>query len=555
MDRGGRIDMHRLWKSLALSLIVFVPAARSQDATLRSPVSIGRPVVQMGRPVVPADSQQTLQPVVDPRLQPASFSAAPDPRAAVYSTPPEGGNVPMFTWRAADDELAPRPKPVPAPAPTPCPGNPGRVSSGSLVPQPNTGCAPPRCNPCTCADTCCGLGCLRLWGSNILDTCKTWYDSGDLCLDPDGCYPGNCFYARGEYLLWWTKGSPTPPLITQGTVAQGMVAQGALIPGTTVIFGGSDIAADLRQGGRFTAGYWFTDDHLIGIEGRFFFLGDLNSPFLATSNGNPPLARPVDLLGTPGRELIAGNQLTNGVVSSLAGSVAVGTTSSFWGAEANLRTNLMCGCNYFVDIIAGFRTMGLDEALSVNESLMVINTTPNVPGANGTSFFINDTFATKNRFYGGQLGTEAELRWGRWTLGADVKLGLGVTEQTANINGFTTTIPGPGGIGGGTNVGGLLTRPGVAGNIGHHFRDQFSVVPEVGLNLGYQLTKHVRVFVGYNFLYWTNVARPGGQIDLTVDPSQAFGQNNPNGANRPTFNFHNSEFWAQGVNLGMEIRW
>ena len=37
------------------------------------------------------------------------------------------------------------------------------------------------------------------------------------------------------------------------------------------------------------------------------------------------------------------------------------------------------------------------------------------------------------------------------------------------------------------------------------------------MTLGYQLTETVRLYAGYNFLYWTNVARPGAQIDRNLD--------------------------------------
>ena len=57
-------------------------------------------------------------------------------------------------------------------------------------------------------------------------------------------------------------------------------------------------------------------------------------------------------------------------------------------------------------------------------------------------------------------------------------------------------------------------------NIGHHTRNVFSVVPEIGFNVGYQVTEHVRLFAGCNFLYWTQrrspriANRPDGQPQL-----------------------------------------
>src|SRR5262249_23740520 len=69
-------------------------------------------------------------------------------------------------------------------------------------------------------------------------------------------------------------------------------------------------------------------------------------------------------------------------------------------------------------------------------------------------------------------------------------------------------------------AGGLLTGP---GNIGSSTTGRFSVVPEVGMNLGYYVTDWMRLSVGYNFLYWSGVARPGEQIDRRVNLNNAFG--------------------------------
>src|SRR4029453_13105386 len=58
-------------------------------------------------------------------------------------------------------------------------------------------------------------------------------------------------------------------------------------------------------------------------------------------------------------------------------------------------------------------------------------------------------------------------------------------------------------------------------NIGSHKRTVFAVVPEVGLTLGFQLTRWASVFAGYSFLYTNNVARPGNQIDRSINPTQS----------------------------------
>src|SRR5262249_61747030 len=98
---------------------------------------------------------------------------------------------------------------------------------------------------------------------------------------------------------------------------------------------------------------------------------------------------------------------------------------------------------------------------------------------------------------------------------------------------------------------GLLALPTNSGRFG---RDQFSVVPETGVNLSYQLCPNLRIFMGYTFLYWNNVARPGGQIDTVLNTTQQSG-GTLTGPARPAFAFHNSDFWAHGLNFGLELRY
>ncbi|MGL4421020.1 MAG: BBP7 family outer membrane beta-barrel protein, partial [Gemmataceae bacterium] len=105
-------------------------------------------------------------------------------------------------------------------------------------------------------------------------------------------------------------------------------------------------------------------------------------------------------------------------------------------------------------------------------------------------------------------------------------------------------------------------------NIGNFSRDRFAVLPELGLNIGYHITPHCRIFVGYNFLYLSNVLRPADQIDTGLDVTripfftQASGSNVGNITNaqrlsnvRPVVPFRESDFFAQGVNVGLQFTW
>ncbi|OWK43207.1 hypothetical protein FRUB_02806 [Fimbriiglobus ruber] len=73
------------------------------------------------------------------------------------------------------------------------------------------------------------------------------------------------------------------------------------------------------------------------------------------------------------------------------------------------------------------------------------------------------------------------------------------------------------------------------------------------MNLGYQVTDHIRLIAGYSFLYLNSVARPGNQIDPVIDTQQippATGT-----GTRPAGGVRTSDFWVQGINLGMQLRY
>jgi hypothetical protein len=233
-------------------------------------------------------------------------------------------------------------------------------------------------------------------------------------------------------------------------------------------------------------------------------------------------------------EIVAGN-----VGIPLNGMVNVRHTSSLWGYEINLKRNLCNTESCTLDGFVGYRQLGLDETLSITENLVFPG---NIP------FNIQDRFSTTNRFYGAQIGVSGEVwLWERVSLTGFTKVGLGYTNARITIDGSSTSPILPGG----TGPGGLLTGP---GNIGHTTRDSFSVVPEVGGTLGYYVTDWMRLSVGYNFLYWNGVARPGEQIDRRVNLLNAFGSGTQIPPLVPQSLNKTSGFWAHGLTLGLEFR-
>ena len=72
--------------------------------------------------------------------------------------------------------------------------------------------------------------------------------------------------------------------------------------------------------------------------------------------------------------------------------------------------------------------------------------------------------------------------------------------------------------------------------------------------LGYDLTCRLKATVGWSFLYWSSVMRPGDQIDTNVNPSQ-LPPGTLSGIPSPQFKPVMTDFWAQGLSIGLDYRY
>jgi hypothetical protein len=367
-----------------------------------------------------------------------------------------------------------------------------------------------------------------------------------------------CFPAHGwvhaEYLLWYQDGMRIPELVTTSNTGTARAAAGVLgLPTTSVLYGGDSILDDDRSGFRIRFGWWLSSLPGWGLEGEYTGLGSDTESFFRQSTGSPILARPFFnvLDGSEDAELVA----FPGVIG---GSIAVDATSQFDGAAFRFRKQLCCstGCGYSdlccqtvptssrLDGTIGYRYWQLEESLRVREQLQ--SQTTNEPG----SFDIIDQFETRNQFNGTEVGFLWQGRRGWWSLDALMRLGIGNVHQTVTIDGSSrivdnTTITEH-------ETGFLAQRT----NIGTYDRDKFTMVPELGVTLGYQMTRRLRATAGYSLIYWGNVVRPGDQVDLDVNPNLLPPEIDPfTGPLRPQFEFVETDYWVQGLSFGGEFRW
>jgi hypothetical protein len=370
--------------------------------------------------------------------------------------------------------------------------------------------------------------------------------------------PARLAWVTPEYLLWKTSGARVPALATsspQRTPAANSGVPGE--PGTSILFGNQTMLNGFRSGIRVRAGFWFDDTETLGIDGTFLFLGQAGQKLVANSTGSPGLSRPFfDVVnGVPSAEPIALGTVANGTFNSaLAGNLFAKVATNTWGGDISFRRFLYENDSFRIDGLLGYRYQRLSDSIAT-VSNSTVNDDVNEPFIlpNGSTLAITDGFNTTNNFNGGLLGISGSWQYGRWFVNANAKIALGATNHIVNING-STTITSPGLIPA-TLTGGLLALP---TNIGTYTSSAFSVIPEFGLNVGYQLTTNLRLFGGYSFMYWSDVVRAGDQIDTSLNTSQiprAVPPSPVSGTPRPAFIMHDTGFFAQGANIGMELRW
>lgn len=396
------------------------------------------------------------------------------------------------------------------------------------------------------------------------------------CLDEPLCGSTGRAYAEVDYLYWWTKGHRLPALVTTGTAGTLLTTATLGRTDTVILFGNKEVDDDGRSGGRFTAGWWVNAERTVGLEATLLILDPASTDFNTSStDASRVLARPFinrDLITgglQPNLNVAIENSLPVSLPGLFGGSATASTRNEFWGAELNGRINLGGNSSWRADLLVGFRYLNVEDNLNVTS---VSNTLAGVPisslailangtrttafaapvGAGQPTLTIVDSFLTRNEYFAGQLGTNIEVHRGRLFATFTGKIALGVMRQNVAINGSTAlnTADGRAPI---VATGGLLAQ---STNIGNRTNDEFGIVPEAGVNVGYQVNDHLRVHIGYTIVYFrSDVVRPGTQIDRTINPTLVPALSNGlNGTEgRPQFGFRDVDFWAQGLNAGIQI--
>lgn len=355
--------------------------------------------------------------------------------------------------------------------------------------------------------------------------------------------PPEQFHISMDYLYWFYAKQPVPITVTTGSFND--LVPGALgQPNTRVAVGGNLSVNEGHNGGQLTLAYDFDPLRTLGIEVRGFIMEDKVGSLTFGGDG---------LVGSLAisRPFFNANLNTNdadpvALPSVMSGRVEFRELTHFYGGESNLRWN--CWQNPLtctrVAVLLGGRYLNLDQNLTINDSRV------DLPGLGvvGNTYAFQDNFSTQNRFYGGQLGLETEWRLGPFVVTLVGKSAVGPQDMKSNISG-ATRITEPGGVVTTANDRAVLVQPSNAGERTFH---DIGFVQAGDLIVGCDINDNIRVSLGYSFLYWTDVLRPGNQIDTTVNIQalQVFDQIGPA---RPTATNTRSDFWAQGLTASLML--
>ncbi|HLW65764.1 MAG TPA: BBP7 family outer membrane beta-barrel protein [Gemmataceae bacterium] len=379
------------------------------------------------------------------------------------------------------------------------------------------------------------------------------------------------FYVNGEYLFYFVKNMPrTVPLVTTGP-APGVAGIGGTLgaPTTVTLFPTQDINFDPESGARWSIGYWFDFDTRWGWDFTGMVLGRYSQNY-SVATGPQVLSRPFFNVFTGlGDATPVAAPLGNNTQSS--GQINVNLNSQLWGFDSNMKWKLFGDWDRYFGVMLGYRFADLSESLNIATRRFGFRqgATADFFGqlftAPGTlnEIDVTDFFGTHNVFQGGQVGFDFQYAYQRWLFSGYAKCGIGVTHEILNIQGNSALIPTAGAT---PNVaqGGLLAT---ASNIGVSTLNQFAVMPEGNLQLGYRIARNFTISLGYDFEYLSRVIRPLDQVNINVNPNQvptSFGvppagstivQNGSgfglaNGAPvNPVRTFTQSDFFAHGADV------
>jgi len=382
-------------------------------------------------------------------------------------------------------------------------------------------------------------------------TWAPWFPPGQL--DPPApplvtATPSRGWWARADLLAWGVRRGPLDAVLAVDTS----------VPSRQML-GGGGYELGIFLGAQLRGGCHFDPESGFGVEIGAVFLEQNGFGRVIASDvtGTPPLARPLIDEAT-GRPVFAPISLPN----VLTGRLELAAELRFDYQEVLLTADACRAGGWRLAGVGGYRHLSLEEELSVTQVSRggqgTVFALPAGNNANEPVIRIRDTFGTRNDFHGGVVGARLTCEGDSCFLVLSAKGGLGVNLQQVRAFGETSVTDGVPAAGvvpllvpvGSRSGAGVLVGP---SNAGTRSRTQLSALGEAGVEAGVLLFPWMKAQIGYTGLFWTGVARPGDQIDTTINlNASGLGVGGP-ATGRPAPQSRQTDFWAHGFNVGLTL--
>ena len=316
----------------------------------------------------------------------------------------------------------------------------------------------------------------------------------------DVCGPLGQWWVTPSLELSWVPTRPVPSTVRLRVADP--ASFGGTLPGPVLPVAG-------RSSGQFEAavglvvGRWFGETNAHGVEASFF-LRDANNTFEGTSPG-------AIVLFPRGTRRVA-QVIAFPAAPFVVGSFPVTLGTFFTTVDVNYRHKLYCDDCSRLDWLAGYRYAFLGDELYLGDA-----------PADPDEYRLNRA-SVSNSFHAGQIGLAGEIRTNGWYAAGSVKLAFGVVNAEAEATGAFI---------GAEARNGSFRR---LSALGSAEQSEFAVMPALNVQLGRQVTDHIRVFGGYSFNYLSRAARLGDALNPTITGL--------------TF----TDFWVQSISFGAEFR-
>jgi hypothetical protein len=252
------------------------------------------------------------------------------------------------------------------------------------------------------------------------------------------------------------------------------------------------------------AGVWFDEAHTHGMDASFFtrdsnvtFTGFAPGAVVLFPNGTGRSVPQVVTVGPP-----------------VVGVFPATTGTYFATVDVNYRHNVYCDGSARLDALVGYRYAFLGDELYLGD----------LPDGGHDEFRLNRA-SVSNNFHAGQIGLAGEYRAGGWYVAGAVKMAFGTVTSEVNTTGMFNGAQG--------RVGNSWQR---LDGLTMARRSDFAVMPSLNVQLGRQISPHIRLYTGYSFTFLSHAARLGDALN-PLNTSLA-----------------STNFWVQSIGFGAEFR-